>query len=162
MTINSKYLIVVVIATFAAALISSPIITFAIPNRSNEKGTSCSPTGKQSNGGAELVECCWIEQVPKGTGWNGGDTEMYCSECENGGSRGNINCSDPELIFNKTPITSESGGFPKDRVLEQPPNSSPNDNTGFPNNGVVEEPQLSNKGNAPKGPFNNGGEVLTQ
>ena len=35
--------------------------------------------------------------------------------------------------------------------LEQPPTSSPNDNTGFPKHGVVEQPQTS-----PKVPFNKG------
>ena len=40
--------------------------------------------------------------------------------------------------------------------LEQPPTSSPNDNTGFPKNGVVQQPQTS-----PKVPFNKGG-VLAQ
>ena len=39
---------------------------------------------------------------------------------------------------------------------EQPPTSSPNDNTGFPKDGVVQQPQTS-----PKVPFNKGG-VLSQ
>ncbi len=39
---------------------------------------------------------------------------------------------------------------------EQPPTSSPNDNTGFPKDGVAEQPQTS-----PKVPFNKGG-VLAQ
>ncbi len=43
-----------------------------------------------------------------------------------------------------------------DAPLEQPPTSSPNDNTGFPKDGVVEQPQTS-----PKVPFNKGG-VLAQ
>jgi hypothetical protein len=134
-------LIVVVIATFAAALISGPIITFAVPNRSNSGGATCTDTGRDSPGGLAVVECCWIEQVPKGTGWNGGDTEMYCSECENAGSAGYVNCSDPELIFNKKPITSESGGFPKGGVLQQPETSDGRDDLGNPDNddGVLEQ-----------------------
>ena len=40
--------------------------------------------------------------------------------------------------------------------LEQPPTSSPNDNTGFPKDGVTQQPQTS-----PKVPFNKGG-VLAQ
>ena len=39
---------------------------------------------------------------------------------------------------------------------EQPPTSSPNDNTGFPKDGVAEQPQTS-----PKVPFNKGG-ILAQ
>jgi hypothetical protein len=126
-TINNKYLIVVVMAKFAAALICGPITTFAVPNRSNSGLASCQSTGKQSSGGLELVQCCWHESVPKGTGFEGGDKEMYCSECENGGTRGYINCSDPELQYMDKPLTSDLGGFPKTGVLDQPKTSDERD-----------------------------------
>ncbi len=141
MTIKSKYLIVVVIATFAAALICSPIITFAVPNRSNSGLASCTSTGKNSPGGLSLVQCCWHESVPKGTGFEGGDKEMYCSDCENGGTRGYINCSDPELIFMKKPLTSNLDVFPNDGTIEQPDTPTKGDDVSNPNisDGVLEQ-----------------------
>jgi hypothetical protein len=53
----------------------------------------------------EEVECCWDERVPPGTGVYGRDFEIYCSTCENGGTRGMINCSDPELQY--SPVSSQ-------------------------------------------------------
>jgi hypothetical protein len=157
MTINSKYLIVAVIAIFAAALISGPIITFAVPNRSNSGLALCQPTGKtNSSTGAQLVQCCWHESVPKGTGYAGGDKEMYCSECDNGGTRGYINCSNPELQYKEKPITSESGGFPKGGVLQQPDNPNRGDDISNPDNDgeILDQTETSsnigNTGNVPQ------------
>lgn len=158
-----RYLIVVVIATFAAALISGPIITFAIPNRSNEPGANCYGTGKQSSNGAALFECCWIETVPPGTGHSGGDYEQYCSTCEDGGTRGMINCSDPELTYNKKPLTSDLGGFPKGGVLEHPETSDKRGDLGNSDiDGIiVEQPETSsNEGDIGNVPLN--GEVLRE
>lgn len=162
-TINSKYLIVVVMATFAAALICGPIITFAVPNRSNSGVASCQSTGKQSSGGLQLVQCCWHESVPKGTGFEGGDKEMYCSECENGGTRGYINCSDPELQFREKPLTSDLGGFPKTGVLDQPKTSDERDvlSNLDKGGGVLDQTETSpNNGDTGNVPLN--GEVLRE
>jgi hypothetical protein len=156
MTINSKYLILVVIATLAAVLISGPIITFAVPNRSNSGLALCTDTGKDSPGGLAIVQCCWNESVPKGTGYNGGDKEMYCSDCEDAGSGGYVNCSDPELQYKEKPLTSESGGFPKGGALQQPDNPTRGDDISNPDNdgGVLDQtetsPNIGNTGNIPQ------------
>ena len=119
---------------FTIALVLSITLSnaFAVPNRSNDPNTQCQPTGKKSNNGLELVECCWTEKVKPGTGLFGNDFEIYCSECENGGSRGNINCSDPELQYRKAPTIDESI-VPNDErknFEEQPINPTFNSNKG--------------------------------
>ena len=43
---------------------------------------------------------------------------MYCSECEDGVSRGKINCSEPELQFRTAPTTDESVFPNNDGVAE--------------------------------------------
>ncbi len=107
------------------AVISSPAVTFAVSNESNSSDAFCQSTGKKSANGLALVECCWYIPVKPGTGYKGGDTEMYCSECENGGSRGYISCSEPELQFRTAPTTDESifpnnDGVAEDQQTEQP------------------------------------------
>ena len=98
---------------------------YAVPNLSNEKSTQCLPTGKKSANGLELVECCWAVFVKPGTGFQGGDVELYCSECENGGTRGYINCSEPELDYRKAPTTDESTP-PKDgKAIDESPQTPP-------------------------------------
>jgi hypothetical protein len=117
----------VVISVLVVALIYSPSSIFSVPNRSNDAGVDCEPTGKQSKNGLALVECCWFEWVTPGTGIDGGNQEEYCSTCEDGGTRGKINCSDPELQF-FVGSTPGLGVLPENGVLEQlptPPSSGP-------------------------------------
>ncbi|HEU5120394.1 MAG TPA: hypothetical protein VFT71_05360 [Candidatus Nitrosocosmicus sp.] len=131
---------------FTIALVLSITLSnaFAVPNRSNDPNTQCQPTGKKSNNGLELVECCWTEKVKPGTGLFGNDFEIYCSECENGGSRGNINCSDPELNYRKAPAVDESIVPNNERKIleqEQPTNPTFNSNKGTISNENLAEDQ---------------------
>jgi hypothetical protein len=129
---SSKTYLRKVAMLFTIALVLSITLSnaFAVPNRSNDPNSQCQPTGKKSSNGLELVECCWTAKVP-GTGLYGMDFEIYCSECENGGSRGNINCSDPELQYRKAPTIGKSI-VPNDerKILEeeQPINPTFNSN----------------------------------
>ena len=124
--IKNNLLILLVVSTFTAILISNPITAFGVPNKSNDRATVCESTGKKSSNGLELVQCCWFVEVSEGTGFEGGNEEWYCSECENGGTRGNINCSEPELQYRTVPSVDGSV-FPnndivtKDPQTEQPP-----------------------------------------
>ena len=93
-----KYIFMILGIVLIVAVACSPSVTSAIPNRSNDTNAWCSPTGNSTANGGEEVECCWAEKVTPGTGGVGDNNyEIYCSNCENGGTRGNINCSDPEL-----------------------------------------------------------------
>ena len=97
---SNRLVILTIILFLGVALVYSPYSALSVPNRSNT--VNCAPTGKQSENGLQLVKCCWAEKVPPGTGRDGSDHEIYCSECEDGGTRGKINCSDPELQYFKT------------------------------------------------------------
>jgi hypothetical protein len=106
-----------VISFLVIAIIYSPSATFGIPNMSNEAFATCTPTGKQTSNGGQEVECCWEAWSP-----NVGPAvvETYCSTCENGGTRGMINCSDPELQY--LPVRGEDiTGLPDEGVFDQPP-----------------------------------------
>ncbi len=122
-TVMHDHIVIILGTVLIIAVISSPSVTFAVPNQSNDSDTHCTPTGEKSDNGLELVKCCWFVKVKPGTGHWGADFEQYCSECENGGSRGKINCSEPELQYRTAPTTDESV---------------------FPNNeGVAEDPQVN-------------------
>lgn len=100
-TIN-KFLSVVGITSLALAMISSLPIVNALPKMDPGDPGICIDTGKkQGPNGAAVVNCCWHESVPPGTGGLGEnlDKEEYCMECEDGGTRGYINCTDPELQY---------------------------------------------------------------
>jgi hypothetical protein len=100
---HGKPLTFVVISILTVMLIYGPSSAFGVPNRSNEPGTHCYATGnKVGPTGSQEMECCWTEVVPPGTGRGGSNLELYCSTCQNGGTRGMINCSDPELQFRST------------------------------------------------------------
>lgn len=100
-TISNLVSIVVVISLALAMVASSPIVN-ALPKMDPGDPGICIDTGKkQGPNGAAVVNCCWHESVPPGTGGIGEnlDKEEYCMECEDGGTRGNINCTDPELQY---------------------------------------------------------------
>jgi hypothetical protein len=109
-----RSLIFVVISMLTVVLVYSPSSTFSVPNRSNDSVADCKPTGKQSENGLALVKCCWkhTEGFPR-------TTVTYCSTCEDGGTRGKINCTDPVKEFTGR-IPSDIVP-PQDGVLEQPP-----------------------------------------
>jgi hypothetical protein len=144
--INTKTFLkkVSMLSAFALVLSLTFSYAYAVPNLSNDPGSTCQSTGKKSDNGLELVECCWTAKVKPGTGLFGNDFEIYCSECENGGSRGNINCSDPELNYRKAPAVDESI-VPNDerKILEeeQPTNPTFNSNKGTINNENLAEDQ---------------------
>lgn len=144
--INAKTFLRILTMISAIALVFS--ITFssayAVPNLSNDPSADCNSTGKKSPNGLELVRCCWYVAVEPGKGYEGTGDEYYCSECENGGSRGNINCSEPELQFRTAPTTDDSI-LPNDdsKVLDeqQPSPNSPLPDQRIPpgNAGVLEQ-----------------------
>jgi hypothetical protein len=144
-----KYIFVLLGIVLIVAVATSPSVTSAIPNRSNEHYATCLPTGNPTGNGGQEVQCCWLEKVPPGTGGVGnGDWEEYCSNCENGGTRGNINCSDPELQYRQ-------GGKPLPPITGTI-NNGPNSDGGKPlpplldtiNNGPIsDEPEAGNDRN---------------
>jgi hypothetical protein len=132
-----KYIFMILGIVLIVAVASSPSVTSAIPNRSNDTNTTCLPTGNSTANGGQEVECCWFEKVPPGTGGTGSnkDHEVYCSNCENGGTRGNINCSDPELQYRQggKPLPPISGTINNGQISDDPSSSNNNDN---PNPGI--------------------------
>lgn len=63
----------------------------------------CSPV----SGTLEGNECCWDQEVPEGTGKDGGNTEEYCQTCYFGsGGTTLLYCDDPELQFRPIPTTN--------------------------------------------------------
>jgi hypothetical protein len=126
-----KSIFIVLGMVLIIAVASSPSITSAIPNRSNDTNAWCSPTGNSTANGGEEVECCWAEKVTPGTGGVGDNNyETYCSNCENGGTRGNINCSDPELQYRQIgkPLPPISGTINSGQISDDTINSNNNDN----------------------------------
>ena len=142
----NKHLIFVIISVLVITLVYTPSITFAVPNEANSPGTKCDPAGKSDGTGwvpkgRSLVKCCW----------SGFDDKYkvvtYCSTCEDGGTRGKINCTDPVQSFtlpsnlDDIPILEEAdqttsqpglkalkGGLDsllqEDEILEQQPSTS--------------------------------------
>jgi hypothetical protein len=133
-------------AVITGSLLTAPYLSFALPKMDGNPG-SCKDTGKRSGEGGLMVnKCCWSEQVKPGTGAGGGDKVFYCQECEDGGTRGYINCTDPEQD--------------RDKGRSLPPMS------GNLNNGQIsDDPVISNNGNSipnsiPKGGLDGGFEQL--
>jgi hypothetical protein len=130
--IMHKNIFVILGIVLVVAVASSPSVTSAIPNRSNDTDAWCSPTGNSTANGGEEVECCWAEKVTPGTGGAGdNDHEIYCSACENGGTRGNINCSDPELQYRQVgkPLPPLSDTIDNAPLSDAPDSSNNNGNT---------------------------------
>ena len=132
--------------SLTAAMVIGPTITFAVPNRANEINTVCQPTGKQTPNGGEEVECCWTETVPPGTGYGGSNFEMYCNECENGGTRGYINCSDPSLQY-RDGKPGASPGIPPTGGISDDPKADDDRNPGIPPTEGIEDGIKSNNDN---------------
>ena len=126
-----KNIFVLLGIVLVVAVASSPSVTSAIPNRSNDTNSKCFPTGNSTANGGQEVECCWFEIVKPGTGLYGKDFESYCSKCENGGTRGNINCSDPELQYRQVgkPLPPLSDTINNAPVSDAPDSSNNNGNT---------------------------------
>jgi hypothetical protein len=114
----TKPVIFVDISFLVVTLFYSPSITFAIMNSANEPFATCTPAGKSdgSSGSSsvpadrQLVKCCWLAYV------DAGEVQTYCSTCEDGGTRGKINCTDPVQQF-----TGQIPGdiiAPQDRVFQ--------------------------------------------
>jgi hypothetical protein len=137
---KSLIFVVIPIITFVLAYGPSTVVVLGLDNRANDPGAICSAPKGQSENGLALVECCWAEDVPEGTGnpEAGGNAEIYCSICEDGGTRGKINCSDPELQYIKE-VRPDLGVFPQDGVLEQPPTPPPTGPFVPPQGGVSQQ-----------------------
>ena len=115
----------VFIFVLIAVLVYSPAITYSVPNRSNSSSADCKSTGKQSQNGLALVKCCWKTTE----GYPGLRKDVtYCSTCEDGGTRGKINCTDPVKQF--TGRIPDEIVAPQDGVLEQPPTFAPGTSPG--------------------------------
>jgi hypothetical protein len=129
-----KSVIFVVISILVIAIIYSPSATFGVPNYSNHPNAVCSPTGGKSGPlGLEENKCCW----KLNTG------QVYCSTCENGGTRGMINCSDPEIQHS---VRGEDiTGFPEGGVVDEPPTPIPAPTSPFapPTGGVFDPPKAA-------------------
>jgi hypothetical protein len=121
----------VIFAVLAVMLIIfSPFSTFAVTNLANESFAKCTSTGKHSENGLALVKCCWEAHEDSDPSKK---VVTYCSTCEDGGTRGKINCTDPTKQALKLP-TDESG--PAGEVLEE--------QTTTPLEGTVLEAQRAN------------------
>ena len=150
--INTKSLLIKVTIISSITLVLSITLSnaYAVPNLSNSPEAYCNSTGEQSPNGLEMVRCCWWVAVEPGKGYEGTGDEYYCSECENGGSRGYINCSEPELHFRAGPTTGENIAPKIEDGIEQPPtdNTPPirSDNSIAPNgvNNPIDEQQSMN------------------
>jgi hypothetical protein len=113
---QAKIMIFVFMFVLVIMLVYGPAITYSVPNESNNAARAdCKSTGKQSQNGLALVKCCWKTTE----GYPGLRKEVtYCSTCEDGGTRGKINCSDPVKEF--TGRLPDEILSPQDSVLEQP------------------------------------------
>src|SRR5687767_6492449 len=98
MRMPNKHLIFVIISVLVIMLVYTPSITFAVSNQANSAFARCDPAGKSDGSGPvpagrQLVKCCWEAYDDN---WN---VQTYCSTCEDGGTRGKINCTDPVQSF---------------------------------------------------------------
>jgi hypothetical protein len=106
---------------------SSASNVFAVTNQANAVFAKCTNAGMSDGSGSvpagrQLVKCCWeaLDENLK--------SQTYCSTCEDGGTRGKINCTEPQQTF----TSPTSGGLVEDGVLEQPPTG---DESSSPKNG---------------------------
>ncbi len=110
MTKKSKHLIVVILATFAVALISSLIITFAVPLDKNWGGKDNTCTYSKVSA---LITCCWTE-----------GKMTYCQDWEPFPD-GEFNCSPKDTPFLEQPPTPPPSGpaapLQDGGILQQPP-----------------------------------------
>jgi hypothetical protein len=132
MTINSIYLIVAVIATFATALISSSSYVIAVPPDPNyDSSNTCGAW--TTNGDLTKRTCCWTERVAGKLPPN--NKANYCQTCTNNTADGTQNCNKPQQQLRP----SSDAVSPEGGVLEQPPsqNGPPlkSDNSIAPNDG---------------------------
>jgi hypothetical protein len=102
-TAHSKLLIFVAISILLVALVYAPSSTISVPNLANHGSTTCKPAGK-SAAGLQLKKCCW--QTTEGYPGTRKDV-TYCSTCEDGGTRGMINCTEPTKQSSTTRLTDD-------------------------------------------------------
>jgi hypothetical protein len=130
-----EYIIsIAIIAIIITSVILAPSFSLALPNREGKPG-ACNDTGRHSGpNGLMVVKCCWSETVKPGTGAGGTNKEFYCQECEDGGTRGYINCGDPELQYRNggKPLPPLSGTINNGQISDDSLTSN-NDN---PNSGI--------------------------
>ena len=127
---NHIFIILAIVSIVTVA--SSPSVTFALPKMDAGDPGGCTETGDFAGpNGLAVINCCWYEKVEPGTGGYGPDKsqEMYCMNCEDGGDRGNINCSDPELQYRQggKPLPPISGTIDNGQISDDPSTSN-NDN----------------------------------
>jgi hypothetical protein len=157
MTITTKYSIVVVTATFTAALIFSSSNAFALPpdpGYSNGEGVYCNDMDVVQNEGA--LTCCWFEEPNSNPG---GTLERYCQTCTTDGQK--LICDQKELQFNTAPPKSGDSVFQGDDKAvddQRNPKSPLSDQRIIPGNGVLEQPEDSsnNQDNTDNIPLNGG------
>lgn len=103
---------------------------------------------KQGSLGAAVFKCCGHESVPSGTGGVGEnlDKEEYCIECEDGGTRGYINCTDPELQYRDggKPVPPLSYTINNGQIYDDP-EAGDDRNPGIPPTGGVEDETENNE-----------------
>jgi hypothetical protein len=155
-TIRSKLVIFVVISVLVIALIYAPSSTFSVPNLANTGNATCKPAGK-SAAGLQLKKCCW--QTTEGYPGTRKDV-TYCSTCEDGGTRGMINCTEPTKQ-SSTRLTDDiiarlGEGHTFEPATSTPPPSGPaapkqGDIVAPKDGGVVTDtnPPVKNDANAP-------------
>jgi hypothetical protein len=160
-----RSVILLVITVLLVALIYTPAITFSVENQANHFATRCKPTGKQGPPphGLALVKCCWEVRDEGGLG----GFVTYCSTCEDGGTRGKINCTEPTKQSFTLPDRLPPGVLQNLPTLEQVPTTPPpmfgqNIPQDLPT--LEETPPTPLPSPPPAGPsaFQRGGEVLEQ
>lgn len=145
MRANNNIVSIVTIISLALAMMASPSIVNALPKMDPGDPGVCLDTGKkQGPNGAAVFQCCWHESVPPGTGGLGEnlDKEEYCMECEDGGTRGYINCTDPELQYRD----GGSGGKPRPSISDTLNNGQISDDPVTSNSGGNINPQITSNG----------------
>ena len=133
-----KYIFMILGIVLIVAVASSPSVTFALPKMDVGDPGNCVGSGEFGGpNGLEVVDCCWFEKVDPGSGGYGPDKsqELYCMNCQDGGDRGYINCTDPELQYRDggKPLPPLSGTINNGQISDDPANSNNNDS---PNPGI--------------------------
>jgi hypothetical protein len=102
-TMHSQPVILLVTSILLVSLVYAPSSTFSVPNLANSSSTTCKPAGK-SAAGLQLKKCCW--QTTEGYPGTRKDV-TYCSTCEDGGTRGMINCTEPTKQSSTSRLTDD-------------------------------------------------------
>jgi len=146
---------IVALISLAIAMVANPSIVSALPKMDPGDPGICLDTGKkQGPNGVAVVKCCWHESVPPGTGGVGEnlDKEEYCMECEDGGTRGYINCTEPELqyrddVSDGKPRPSLSDTLNNGQISDDPQTGDNRNPATSPSNEVGDDTSNDNNGN---------------